>query len=258
MDLFFETAGRGPAFVVLHGLFGSSDNWRTVLRPLTQHFTVYFVDLRNHGRSPHDEVHDFPHMADDVIRLLDNEGIPQATIMGHSMGGKVAAHIAFTEPSRVERLLVVDIGLKESRPHHVTEFAALNAVQLNTLQTRQEADQAMLQAGLTDLSTRQFFAKNLYRPDETSFAWRFNLTGIQAQYEHILAAVGGPMDSYDGPTCYIRGAKSKYIKDEDVEAIELHFPDFRLVTIPDAGHWVHAEQPKLFLQAVADFMGVQV
>ncbi len=250
---FAELVGQGPPLVVLHGLFGSGDNWRSVLRPLTERYNVIYVDQRNHGRAPHAPTHDYPSLAADLAELLDHQGWASATLLGHSMGGKTVMQFALTWPERVAALIVADMGMKAYSPHHRNELAGLHAVNLSQISTRQEADAALAEH-VAELSTRQFFLKSLYRTEAGAFAWRFNLAGLQANYARILESVEQPGRHYAGPTLFIRGAKSKYVLDTDWPSILPYFPQAELVTIADAGHWVHAEQPAAFVAAVQDFL----
>lgn len=253
---FVELVGQGPPLVVLHGLFGSGDNWRTVLRPLAERHTLAYVDQRNHGRGPHAPAHDYPTLAADLAELMDHHRWAQATLLGHSMGGKAVMQFALTWPARVQALIVADMGMKAYPPHHRNELAGLHAVDLSRIATRQQADAALAEH-VAELSTRQFFLKSLYRPEGGGFAWRFNLPALEANYARILESVEQPGRRYDGPTAFIRGAKSKYVLDADWPGILPYFPRAELVTIADAGHWVHAEQPAAFLAAVQRFLGTQ-
>ncbi len=254
MKLFFERVGNGEPLLILHGLFGSSDNWRTVAKPLTHHYTVYFVDLRNHGRSPHAATISYPEMADDVRQLMDDEGMVSASFLGHSMGGKVAMSFALSQPKRVQHLIVADMGMKRYHPHHADVLKALHAVDLNTTEQRLDAER-IIRHYISDHSTEQFLLKGLYRPTETTFAWRFNLPAITEQYDHILEAVGEGKQAYDKPVLFIRGERSNYINDAEFLHIQEAFPLAQLVTIKDAGHWVHAERPIPFMNEVLKFLG---
>ena len=254
MKLFFERVGNGEPLLILHGLFGSSDNWRTVAKPLTQHYTVYFVDLRNHGRSPHTATISYPEMVDDIRLLMDGEALASISLLGHSMGGKVAMGFALSYPKRVQKLIVADMGMKRYHPHHADVLKALHAVNLNTIEQRVDAEHIIRQY-ISDHSTEQFLLKGLYRPTETTFAWRFNLPVLTEQYDHILAAVGEGKQAYDKSALFIRGERSNYINDAEFQHIQELFPLAQLVTIKDAGHWVHAERPISFMNEVLKFLG---
>ncbi len=260
--LHFELVGQGPPIVVLHGLFGSGDNWRTVLKPLSQHYSLLFLDQRNHGKSFWDVRHDYPSLKQDLYDLLTQLGIEKATFLAHSMGGKAAILFALWFPEATERLIIVDMGIKKYTPHHSEIFAGLKNVDLTTLQSRQDAD-LLLSAHIKDHASRQLLLKGLQRVKEYDgpgilmgehWGWRFNLAALEANYAHILESVEQPGRHYGGPTVFIRGAKSKYVLDGDWPGIQPYFPQAQLVTIADAGHWVHAEQPAAFLAAVQEFL----
>jgi esterase len=251
MKLNYKVLGEGESVIVLHGLLGMLDNWQAPARLLQDSFQVILVDLRNHGHSPHSEEHNYSAMMNDVLELMDDLRLSRAHLLGHSMGGKVVMKLAQHFPERVNKLIVADIGPKFYPTHHQSVFAALHAVPLEKLERRTEADQYM-EAYLKDVSTRQFLAKSLYHPDRNSFDWRFNLKVLSDQIEQV----GEPMEELDfeGETLFIRGGKSDYILDEDWPDIKLIFPNAYLITIDGAGHWLHAEKPQEFVQAVRDFL----
>lgn len=251
LNVFFEKLGNGPALFILHGLFGSGDNWRTVAKPLAQHYTVYFVDLRNHGRAPHTATTSYPEMADDLLGLMAAENLAKISIIGHSMGGKVAMTFALNHPEGVDQLVVADMGIRAYPPHHADILAGLHAVNLQALTQRHEAEQT-LSGYIADKGIVQFLMKGLYRTD-AGFAWRFNLHGLTRDYENILAGVSASQP-YDKPVLFIRGEKSNYVRDADFAAIQDLFPLATLITIADAGHWVHADKPQPFMQAVQQFL----
>ena len=248
---FFTKTGEGPALVILHGLFGLGDNWRSLALRYAERFTVYAADMRNHGRSPHADVHDYPSMAEDVRELLDSEGLESALVMGHSMGGKAAIQLACTRPERVRALVVSDIAPRAYGNNHEDVLKALTETDLSRITRRDEAD-ALLAKYIPDAGVRQFLLKSLYREGD-AFRWRFNLATIARDYGRIAAAVpenGGP---YPGPTLWVRGEKSAYVQDSDLEAIGSLFPAFALETVAGAGHWIHAEKPEAYFQVTWDF-----
>jgi pimeloyl-ACP methyl ester carboxylesterase len=253
LNVFFEKTGQGPALFILHGLFGSGDNWRTVAKPLAEHYTVYFVDLRNHGRAPHTATTSYPEMAADILALCEAEKLNKVSIIGHSMGGKVAMTFALNYPERMDQLIVADMGIRAYPPHHADILAGLHAVDLSTLTQRFEAEQ-ILSGHITDKGIVQFLLKGLYRTD-AGFAWRFNLDTLTRDYNNILSGVSASQP-YDKPVLFIRGEKSNYVRDADFPAIQELFPLATLVTIADAGHWVHADKPQQFMQAVMQFLHV--
>lgn len=251
MKLNFKTYGRGPALIVLHGLFGSLDNWVSHARVLEQTYSVYLVDLRNHGRSPHSPEHTYRLMADDLLELMDDEGILNAFLLGHSMGGKVAMEFAGHYPDRVEKLVVADMGIKAYPPHHTLILDTLRQMPLATLQNRKEAE-TYLRTHLQDETTTQFLLKGLGRDEQNRFEWKFNFQALDDNYQQILAAVH-PYP-FDKPTLFVYGGKSHYVLPADIDDLMFHFPQAVFEEMPDTGHWVHAENPALFLEIVGRFL----
>lgn len=251
MKLHFRTLGEGEPLIIMHGVFGSSDNWQTLGKVFAEQFKVYLVDLRNHGKSPHSETFDYQVMVNDIIELMKDEGIEAAHILGHSMGGKVAMHLSTQHSEKVKRLVVVDIAPKYYPPHHSQIFEGFRAVDLTSLQSRKGADEQMSQA-ISNSGVRQFILKNLDRT-ERGFAWKLNLDVI----ENAIENVGSGLDdnvSFTGNTLFIAGGKSDYILNDDHELINNYFPNVEIVTIEEAGHWVHAEQPQALGKLVLDFL----
>lgn len=251
LSLNFQRIGTGPTLLILHGLFGSLDNWGSVTRQLAEHFDVISVDLRNHGRSEHAKPHSYPAMCQDVIDLLSQLKLSRVLLMGHSMGGKVAMQLALQAPSLIERLIVVDIAPVHYPRHHDDVFRGLEQLDLTQLTSRSQADQ-QLQPYIEDGSVRLFLLKNLYRNESGQFAWRFNLTVLREDYDQISQAPSG--SPYQGPTLFIKGERSAYITAEYRDAIIQLFPQAGYKVIQDAGHWPHAEKPELFLRIVNRFL----
>lgn len=253
MELFYKQYGEGPPLVILHGLLGASGNWHTLSRRVFgQHFTVYTLDQRNHGRSPHSDVFDYDAMATDLEDFLDTHDLDTVHLLGHSMGGKTAIHFALELPERVDKLIVVDIAPKAYTPRHEAIFAALRGVDFAKVTTRQDVDVALAQT-ITDIGVRQFLLKNLERDGNTGFRWKMNLEGIYQNYSNINTGPDGGR-SFDNPALFIRGERSNYVQEEDWDTITYFFPDAQLATIPKAGHWVHAEAPEPFAKAVLAFL----
>lgn len=251
--LHHKSFGEGPTLVVLHGLFGMLDNWQTLARQLSTERHVLLLDLRNHGRSPHKPEMDYHLMAEDVAETLESLGIDRCDLMGHSMGGKVAMQTALTYPELVRRLIVVDMTPRQYRPGHNDIFAALQSLDPANLPDRKAATE-QLGAHISSPSVRLFLLKNLARDKAGGFRWRMNLPVIADNYPKLIAPVGKRGDEYGGPTLFVRGSKSGYVQDDDIPLIRVRFPAAQLITINDAGHWVHAEQPAKMLRAVEDFL----
>ena len=251
--LHHKTFGSGPHLVICHGLFGMLDNWQTLARRWAEHYTVTLVDLRNHGRSLHSEAMDYELLATDVATFCEEQNIHRCYLMGHSMGGKVAMQTALTYPDLVERLIVVDMSPRQYRRGHDDVFAALNAVDPATLSDRKEAA-ARMSEHVAHPAVQLFLLKNLARDPAGGYRWRMNLPAIEATYETLIGPVGLPGDEFTGPALFVRGSKSGYVQDDDLPLIEVLFPRAQLMTIQDAGHWVHAEAPEAMYAAVVAFL----
>lgn len=248
--------GQGRPLVILHGLFGTLDNWQSLARRWATEagLRVVSVDLRNHGRSFHSPEHTYALMAQDVRELFDHLQLgPDTVLMGHSMGGKVGMRFALDHPERLAKLIVVDIAPRFSNMEHQDDIlAGLQSVDFTTCTNRQEAD-AALARHVPNVGTRQFLLKNLYRTDNNTFAWRINLPVLAAQ----LAAIGEETIAktpFLKPALFIRGGKSDYITPEDkLTGIPALFPNSEVATVVDAGHWVHAEKPEEVFEMVKAF-----
>ncbi|MFT6000188.1 MAG: esterase [Neolewinella sp.] len=248
-----KTFGNGPALVILHGLFGMLDNWQTLARKWGNTHHVVLLDLRNHGRSFHTDEMNYTVMAEDVAETLENMGIDECVLLGHSMGGKVAMQTALNYPELVQKLIVVDITPRRYRPGHNAVFAALNSLDPATITDRKAAAETM-SVHMADLGVQLFLLKNLARNPAGGFQWRMNLPAISAAYDQLIGPIGQLGDEYDGPALFIRGGKSGYVEDEDLELIQMLFPAATLETVAGAGHWVHAEKPEALLAAVNSFL----
>ncbi len=252
MHLHYETYGQGHPLIILHGLFGTQENWRTLSKAFAQQFQVFALDQRNHGRSPHSEVFTYEAMSEDLHEFMQAHRLTSAHVLGHSMGGKVAMRFAVTYPELVDTLVVVDIAPKVYPPGHDDVFAGLYALDLPTLRSRHDADTALAHH-LPDLVLRQFLLKNLERTESGAFRWRINLDGIRENYAEMLKGFD-LTGTYTKPSLFIRGADSGYIKESDLLTIREIFPRARLVSIPGTGHWVHAEAPREFARIVVAFL----
>jgi esterase len=252
-ELAFEEVGSGSPLLLLHGLFGSSTNWRSIARTLGAEYRVVAVDLRNHGASPWAGTMGYDEMAADVAALIDRLGLEAPTILGHSMGGKVAMTLALTDAAHVGRLIVVDIAPVTYGDRFSPHVDAMLAAAPDEAKTRDEIKQK-LAATVTDERVVAFLMTNLVRrsgPDGDGYAWRINLDAIQAGMTDI-SAFPAALDglTYDGPVTVIDGEQSTYITDEGRERFRAHFPQARFETVASAGHWLHADQPVAFVAAV--------
>ncbi len=251
MNLFFRKSGQGPPLVILHGLFGSSDNWYTLAKTFSAYFAVYLVDQRNHGQSPKSDDFDYRLLTEDLENFILKESISKPIIMGHSMGGKTAMNFAVKHPDLLSRLIVVDIVPKPYPVHHDAILDGLKAIPLSTLTSRQEADQ-LLSAYVPESEVRQFLLKNLSRSASGGFEWKINLRAIDSNIE----AMGEGMifdGKYEGDTLFIMGKKSNYYAQGDEDLIRKIFPSAELAFM-DTGHWVQAEKPAEFAQLVMDYL----
>ncbi len=245
--------GHGQPLLILHGLFGTLDNWATLAKRLAEHYNVFLVDLRNHGRSPHADEHNYDLMAADVLELVDDLKIPTPVIMGHSMGGKVAMNYALNYPTRLTKLIVVDIAPKAYPPHHDDIIEALQSVDLSTTTSRSDIDDQLAKT-IKEPDVRLFLMKNIYRKEDNTFGWRMNLDAIDKNYENIAAAITAEVP-FKKHALFIKGGKSRYIKQEDIyDNIERLFSLVEVETIPNAGHWVHAEAPDEVYDLVTRFI----
>ncbi|PLY17162.1 MAG: hypothetical protein C0631_01130 [Sedimenticola sp.] len=258
MQLIYREYGhyqeQHSTLVFLHGLLGSSANWHGVARALSSHFHILVPDLRNHGQSPHSEDISYSAMARDLAGFLDDQGLESATLIGHSMGGKVAMWLALTQPELVERLVVVDIAPVSYPNRFGGIFDALQSVDLPRVKHRRHADQ-MLADRLTDGELRQYLLQNLML-SHGQWSWRMNLQVLAGEMEQIIGFPDlADTAPYLGATLFIYGGNSNYITAEYESRIHDLFPYARLRSIAGAGHWVYAEQPKLFQAALTGFLG---
>jgi pimeloyl-ACP methyl ester carboxylesterase len=244
-----------PPLVILHGLLGSSRNWQTAGRDLAEHFHVFALDLRNHGASPHADDMTYAAMVADVLGWLDAQQIDRATLLGHSMGGKAAMLLACRQPSRVERLVVVDIAPKNYRwAAHRAEFAAMNELDLGHLQSRAEAE-LRFEAHVDDWAMRKFLTTNLERDAQGNWRWLVNLPVLTAALPELEKNSLEETDRFAGAARFVTGARSNYVAAEDHAIVRRHFPTAEFKTIADAGHNPHMEQRPEFVRAVLEPSG---
>lgn len=253
MLLHSRIEGEGKPLVILHGFLGMLDNWKTLgTQFAVDGFQVHALDLRNHGKSFHSEEFSYEIMMEDVKQYCDYHNLNEINIVGHSMGGKVAMLLATTYPELVSKLIVADIGPKYYAPHHQAIIEALNAVDFSKKPSRGEVEE-IVSLYIKDFGTRQFLLKNLYWASPEQLAFRFNLKVFNEKIEIIGVAL--PFENvFSKPTLFLRGDKSDYILDSDFETIYHHFPNTKIETIKNAGHWLHAENPKDFYTHVLNFM----
>lgn len=254
--LFYNKIGEGEPLLILHGIFGSGDNWATLARQLAEenNLAVYLVDQRNHGRSPHFSDFSYDLMVADLLELIVSLGLEQISILGHSMGGKVAMKFALKYPKYLKKLIVVDMALRSySMKSHEQLIAALLNIQLDNFKSRKEVEKALM-PNIPDFSTRQFLMKNLYRTENKNFAWRLNLPIIAKKMSEISDASVSKENIFEKPSLFFRGGKSKYIQSKDYKEISTVFPNASIINISEAGHWIHADQPKTIFNYLKVFL----
>jgi esterase len=251
--LFSKIEGEGKPFLIIHGFLGMSDNWKTLSAQFEQlGFQMHLLDMRNHGKSFHSDVFNYEVMVEDVKAYIDFHKLENITLLGHSMGGKIAMLLATLYPEFIQNLIIADIGPKYYAPHHQSILAALNAIDFSKKPSRAEVDE-MISNYISDFGTKQFLLKNLYWVEPGQLGFRFNLKVFNEKISEIGAAL--PVENtYFKRTLFLRGDKSDYILDSDFETIYYHFPEAKIVTIPDAGHWLHAENPMAFYYEVENFL----
>ena len=252
MTLNYKKTGKGRPLIILHGLFGSLDNWMTLAKKWSGVFEVYLVDQRNHGQSPHSTEFSYPLMAEDLKELMGQLNLESAILLGHSMGGKTVMEFSMKYPNMVESLVVVDIAPVSYKVHHYAVIDALKNVPLSEVSSRKDAESYLSQF-IPDIGTRQFLLKNLYWEEKGKLAWRFNLEVLANEIIPIseYAIVEG---EFGKETLFIAGAKSNYILPEYGAKIKSKFPIYKLESIADAGHWVHAEKMSEFSEVVMNFL----
>lgn len=252
VDLHSVIQGEGRPFVILHGFLGMGDNWKTLGNKFADAgYNIHLLDQRNHGRSPHTEEMNYEAMAGDVVHYCEKQGLRDIILLGHSMGGKVAMHVAATNPGLVHKLIIVDISPKYYPPHHDEILEGLTALDNETFTSRGDAED-FLAKFIKNAGVRLFLLKNLYRKKD-KLSLRLNLKVLKDNIERV----GEPLTTgfkYEGPTLFIKGDSSNYITKEDEPLIHLHFPNAEILSIPGAGHWVHAEKMNEFYDAVMQFI----
>lgn len=252
MQLNYRTYGNGFPLIILHGLFGSLENWQTVSRRLGEHFQVFAIDQRNHGGSPHSQIFNYEVMAGDLSEFMETHGLARAHILGHSLGGKTAMQFAFRHPEKVGKLIVVDIAPKAYPPGHLDIFKALFALDLTRFQNRKQMEDTLADS-IPEVSVRQFLLKNLMRDESGAFKWKLGLDEIRQNYDLINQAL--PKESpFPGEALFIKGGRSDYILASDEGLIKELFPRAMVTNIPDAGHWVHAEKLEEFVESALEFL----
>jgi pimeloyl-ACP methyl ester carboxylesterase len=247
MILHANILGDGKPLLILHGFLGMSDNWKTLGKKFAkQGFQVHLIDQRNHGRSFHSDDFNYDLLAEDVKRYCEHHALESVSLIGHSMGGKTAMVFATRFSEMLDKLIIVDISPKFYPTHHEQILAGLSAVQKETLTSRSDAEDIMIKY-VPDFGTRQFLLKNLYWKDDKTLGLRINLDVLIENVEEIGESLSSQA-SYHKETLFLKGDKSEYILTGDERLIKQHFPNAVIQQVSNAGHWLHAENPKEFFE----------
>lgn len=253
MQLNYKSFGSGPGLIILHGLFGALDNWQSLAKRYAEHFSVFIIDQRNHGRSPQTtDPFTYPSLADDLFEFMTQQGIYSSHIIGHSMGGKVAMQFAVDHEGMVDRLVVADMAPRKYKPHHEEVLDALSNFPFDTITRRQDAEE-WLATRIHDWGTLQFILKNLHREGAGAFEWKFNYPILLRDYDHILEGIQVQFP-VNVATLFLRGGNSNYVRDENFDDIRRDFLEAQFDTIQDAGHWLHADKPDVFFEKTMAFL----
>lgn len=255
MELFAKTFGDAgaPAVILLHGLFGASTNWGSIARSLATDYRLIVPDLRNHGQSPHTPDHDYPTMVQDVVELMDANNLQSAAVVGHSMGGKVAMHLALNHADRVDRLAVVDIAPVSYAHDFDDVLAGFAAVDLATVNSRSDAD-AQMRSMVSVEGVRAFLLQNLVKRDD-GWDWRLNLDALALNAPSIAGFPDQRSDAcYERATLFVYGDQSHYVRTDYRNVIEAYFPHADYCPVSGAGHWVYADRPQAFMDCLSGFL----
>jgi len=254
MKLFFRHMGKGNPVVILHGLLGLSDNWVTFGRQLASDFEVFIPDLRNHGQSPYDPVFNFHVLVEDLHELIEDQGLKKVNLIGHSLGGKTAMFFALEYPDLLDKLVVVDIGLRKYSPNleHQMLIDAMMEVDFSFARSRSDVDR-QLEQNVHGLKLRQFLLKNIYWKDKETLGWRVNLPVLKESLPLMLEGITTDK-KFLNPVLLVRGGLSEYVTDADLPAMVKQFPHTSVKTIANASHWVHADAPGEFYSLVHEFL----
>lgn len=249
----YKIYGQGPGLIILHGFLGSGENWSGVAKLLADQYEVITVDLRNHGKSFHSPDHTYEKMVDDLVYLIETLNIDKCHLLGHSMGGKTAMTFAGKRPELIDKLVIVEMSPKAYGGGQFDILEALGKIDVETLKDRGQAEE-LLEPLVRNKAIRQFLLKGLYRKDDHTFGWRFNLKTLLNQYDNLLGMPPFKIP-FKNPVLFIKGGKSDYIGTRDINLIRKIFPAAKLSTITEAGHWPHFERRDEFMLELTQFLG---
>jgi esterase len=253
LDLFYRKYGQGDPVIILHGLFGMSDNWASIGKRISENgYSVYIPDLRNHGNSPHSDDLNYEILSNDLSEFINKHLIKNPIIIGHSLGGKIAMNFALENPADVKKLIVVDIGTKEYPVHNIDVLDAFLSIDITNASSRNKVEEQI--AAIMPLEkVRQLMMKNIYRRADNRFEWKLNIESINNNFSNIFDKVKSK-NKFTNPTLFIKGELSNYISTSDFPEIKDLFPNAELQMIQGATHWVHADKPGEFIDTVLKFI----
>ena len=244
--------GEGKPLLILHGYFGNGDNWKTIANKLSNTFQVHLIDQRNHGRSFHSDDFDYELMVEDLHTYIEQHQLTNINLLGHSMGGKTVMLYAVEYPEKVNKLIVADISPRMYPPHHHDILEALNSIDFSIQTSRALVDEKLSEL-IEEFSVRQFLMKNIYWKEKGQLDFRFNLESLTENTEEVGVALPS-FTVFDGETLFLKGENSGYISVDEEAIITAHFPNSEIITIKNAGHWLHAENPSDFIKELEGFL----
>jgi len=254
MKLFYRQCGDGQPVIILHGIFGISDNWVTIGRRIAEKFDVHILDQRNHGQSPHSDTFNYYVLVDDLVEFIEDHQLVNPILIGHSMGGKVAMNFALEYPQRIDKLIVVDMSVRPypARKQHMDIMSAMLSIDFDEVDTRDEVEK-IINEKVNSPHISQFVLKNLYRIGKKRLSWRLNIEDIYNNIENVFEGIDSPY-TFDNPSLFVRGGASDYVIDEDYNLIRKNFPNAQFKTIKGASHWVHADAPDELCMNFSEFL----
>lgn len=247
-----KIVGEGQPFLILHGYFGMGDNWKSLANQFGEHFQIHLIDQRNHGRSFHDDDFDYDLMADDLYNYIEFNKLDKVILLGHSMGGKTVMSFAVEYPDLVDKLIVADISPRYYQPHHNEILKALNSIDFSIQNSRKQVDEKLAEL-IPEMGVRAFLLKNVYWKEKGQLDFRFNLKSLTENNSEVGKALPS-FTNFEGETLFLAGENSGYITQNEFPLIKAHFPNSKIQYIANAGHWLHADNPKEFYNRVIEFL----